>query len=217
MKRIDELLEAELVALDDDMIQRYIDYECALEGVPMLPPTPGLEPEKTFPGPDAKVYKIGEFMTRDSEHASRIMEALTSGQLVQADYDRDYNNKYLKALNPGEYSYPKIETAVYHSPEQWDRIKDDHSKFSVKKSEWENLKKTYDNALKERAGVTKKVFDLIQDARDRSYNRDRLRAEFARYLELAEDNRQIALNFLEKVKDLSEFPELRAEFLQKES
>jgi hypothetical protein len=31
-------------------------------------------------------------------------------------------------------------------------------------------------------------------------------------MELAEGNRQIALNFLEKVKDLSEFPELREEF-----
>lgn len=213
MKRVHELTEAELLALDDDMTMKLIDYECALEGVPMLPPAPGPAPKKDFPEPDAQCFAVGGILTRDSVHAARILEAISSGELVETTYaGSDYNNRYLKPLRQSDYNYPKLSTETYRSPEQWDSIKDDHSSFATRKAEWDRIDKEYSSALKERATITDDVYGRIREARQHSYDRERLREEFARYMELAEGNRQIALNFLEKVKDLSEFPELREEF-----
>lgn len=213
MKRIYEMDESELLALSEETTLKLIDYECALEGVPMLPPSPGPMPQKEIPEPDATVFEIAGFFTMDGEHAARILAAFNSGPLFKESYSgSDYNTKYLEPLNADKYNKPKIETKTSHSPEQWDKIKDLVTAYNSEKSEWDTIHKTYSAALKERAAITKDVYERIREARQRSYDRDCLRNEFARYLELAENNRQIALNFLEKVKDLSDFPELRDEF-----
>lgn len=213
MKRVHELTEDELLLLDDETIKRLIDYECALEGVPMLPPAPGPAPTKEFPDPDIQCFSVAGVITRDSAHATRILDAINSGALVETTYETNYNNRYLKPLLRSDYSYPKIVTEIYRSAEQWDAIKNEHSKFEILKSEWDEVNNEYSKGLKERAAITDAVMLKISNARQSSYARNRIRQEFARYLELAEGNRQIALNFLEKAKDLSEFPELREEFM----
>ena len=213
MKRIYELDETELLALSDEDVKKYVDYECALEGVPMLPPSPGIKPSKDAPAPDAQVYSIAGFLTLDAEHAARILAALESGKLFTESYaNNDYGTKFLESIAGDSYHSPKIESRRIHSPEQWDRIKDVQSEFVTKLKAWEKVNSDYDKALSERKKISDNVWDKINEARDHSYERDSLRREFVRYLELAEGNHQIALNFLKKVKDLSDFPELVEEF-----
>lgn len=213
MKRIHELTELELLALTDTEVIKYIDYECALEGVPMLPPHPGPAPDKLTATPDVTMYTVAGQNTLDSEHATRILQACNSGTLLDtANARNDYSVTFVTPQTDRSYSAPKIETKQVHSPEQWDRIKNDYTNYADRKSEWDTHDRIYRDALKERASISDDVYDRISQARQHSYQRDNLRNEFTRYLELAEGNRQIALNFLEKVKDLSDFPELRQEF-----
>jgi len=210
MKRINELTEAELLALTDADAQNLIDYECALEGVPMLPPHPGPAPVKNAPPFDAKAFEVGGVLVLDSEHAGRILDAITSGPL----YKIEYSSEHLVALREGDYDFPEIKTKAARSPEQWAEIKFDMGKYEAEKKEYDRLTKTYSDAMKERQSIIDTLRDAISDARERHYSREQLRSEFARYLELAEGNRQIALNFLDKAKGviLSKFPELREEF-----
>lgn len=213
MKRIYDLTEAELLSLTDEDVMKYIDYECALDGVPMLPPAPGPMPTKTMLEPDANVFEVAGFLTMDSAHASRILDAFNSGILYKESCPgSDYNTKYLEPLTADKYGKPKIETKTVHSAEQWDKIKDSHQAFAGNKADWEKINKVYQEALKGRATISDDVWQQIRDARGHSYEREQIRAEYSRYLELAEGNRQIALNFLTKVKDLTEFPDLQAEF-----
>lgn len=213
MKRIYDLTEAELLSLTDEDVMRYIDYECALEGVPMLPPVPGACPVKVTPAPDANVFEVAGFLTMDSTHATRILDAFNSGELYKESYPgSDYGTKYLTPMSNDQYSKPKIETKTVHSAEQWDKIKDSHQAFVGEKAAWDKINKTYQEALKGRSSISEDVWQQIRDAREHSYDRERLREEFGRYLVLAEGNKQIALNFLEKVKDLSDFPDLILEF-----
>jgi len=146
----------------------------------------------------------------DAEHAGRILAAMITGPL----YSMEYGEKNLKPLKEGGYSFPEIKVKKAHSPEQWDRIKESVQAFETSKKEWEAINKVYQNAVKERQSIINAVRDAISDARDNNYSREQLRSEFARYLVLAEDNRHIALNFLEKTKGstLDQFPELREEF-----
>lgn len=213
MKRFYEMDETELLALDEETTMKLIDYECALEGVPMLPPAPGPEPAKVTATPDATLYTVAGQKTLDHEQAKRILDACNSGQLYETSYPRnDYQTLFLTPLSEKSYGAPKIETSQVHSAEQWDRIKNEYTSFSERMDEWNAINKNYQAALKERSSITDDVYSKISDARRHSFERDRVREEFARYMELAEGNRQIALNFLQKVKDLSEFPELLEEF-----
>lgn len=210
MKRIHEMTEAELLALTDEDKRNLIDYECALEGVPMLPPAPGPAPVKNVPALDAKAFEVGGVLVLDSEHAARILDALTSGKI----YKVEYGEKNVKMLKEGDYSFPEIKVKSVRSPEQWEIIKADVKKYESDKKEYDRFAKTYTDALKERQSIIDTLRNAIEDASERHYGRERLRTEFARYMELAEGNRQIALNFLDKAKGgtLSEFPELREEF-----
>ena len=52
MKRYNEMTDAELLELTNEQIATLIDYECALDGVPMLPPDPGPAPPDDVPPPD---------------------------------------------------------------------------------------------------------------------------------------------------------------------
>jgi len=213
MKRIHELNEEELLALTEEQTLRMVDYECALEGVPMLPPHPGPEPSKVTASPDVTLYTVAGQKTLDSDHAKRILDACNSAPLFETSSARnDYQTVFLTPLTDRSYSAPKIETSQVHSPEQWDRIKNDFTSFSERKDEWDVIDKAYKNALKERQSITDDVYSKISDARRNAYEREQFRTDFARYLELAEGNRSIALKFLEKVKDLDKFPELRTEF-----
>jgi hypothetical protein len=211
MKRVSEMNDAELLLLTDEEISKLVDYECALEGVPMLPPAPGPAPVKDAPDADVSVFGIAGIYTMDADHASRILAALNLGQLFSTSYiGSDYNNQYLVPITKDTYDRPKIETNNIHSPEQWDKIKDAAAQYNLKKAEWDRVAKVYNDALKDRDSITKEVYQFVEEARDRNYEQVRARDEFTRYLELADGNKKVAMNFLLKVKTSleREFPEL---------
>lgn len=213
MKRIHELNEEGLLALTEEQTLKMVDYECALEGVPMLPPDPGPVPSLPELQADTQCYEVSDVLVADPDHAARILSAIMSGPLYKTEYPRNnYELRYLVPLGQGDYNYPKIKPVQYISPELWDKHKEHVTSLSVRKGEWDALKKAYDAAYKERDAIVKDVYERISDARQHAYDREQLRTEFTRYLELAEGNRSIALKFLEKVKDLDKFPELRGEF-----
>lgn len=213
MKRISEMDETELLALTDEQIDKLIDYECALEGVPMLPAHPGPEPNRVDLKPDATAYEIAGIFTLNADHAAKILEAINLGQIYKESYPGgDYNTKYLTPLLQGDYSMPKIESKIRHSAEQWDKIKGPYKEYTARKSVWEKLNKEYQGAITSRASINKNCWEFVLEARDHASQREVFRQEFKIYLDLAEGNPQIAFGFLTKVKDLSDFPELKEEF-----
>ena len=213
MKRYCEMDEAELVALTDEQINKLVDYECAMEGAPMLPPSPGPKPTNELPDKDATVYDVAGCLTLDKDHAAKILEAMTGGRLWSEGYEgRSYDVKFLQPISSSDYHYPKITTRTIYSIERWNEIKDRVSKHTATLQAWEAKDKEYTKAAKERCAIHDRVWNCVADAREHAEQREQLRREFARYLELAEGNRHIALNFLQKAKSLEEFPELVEEF-----
>jgi len=212
MTRVYDMTEEEILALTDEQINKLIDYECALEGAPMLPPDPGPKPTKDIPKPDAQAYAVAGFYVTDAEHAGRILAALNSGTLYATEYGRSSSIRYLSPITNDSYQTPKMELKAFHSAELWDSIKDDQSAFGELEKEWERRKKEYNKAVEERSKLTESVWEHVGDLRSHAWQREQIRDEFKRYLDLAENNNKIALAFLKKVKDLSDFPELEEEF-----
>lgn len=216
MTRIYDMTEEEILALTDEHINKLIDYECALEGAPMLPPDPGPKPTMDIPKPDIQAYGVMGFYVLDPEHAGRILTALNSGTLYNEEYGRG-STKYLSPISNGSYHAPKIDAKMFHSVELWDSIKGEQTAFAEQEKEWEIRKKIYDKAAEERSQHTEAVWEHVGNLRSHAWQREQLRNEFKRYLDLAEDNNKIALAFLKKVKDLSDFPELEEEFCPPQS
>jgi hypothetical protein len=212
MTRIYDMTEEEILALTDDQINKLIDYECALEGAPMLPPDPGPKPTKDIPEPDVQAYAVAGFNVLDADHAGRILTALNSGTLYNIEYGRNYDVKYLSPITSGSYHAPKVEVKSFHSAELWDSIKDTQSAFAEQEKEWNRRKEIYNTAVEGRAKLTESVWEHVGNLRSHAWEREQIRGEFRRYMELAENNSKIALAFLQKVKDLSDFPELEKEF-----
>jgi len=211
MVRYYELNEEQLLALADDEVKKLIDYECAIEGVPMLPPSAGPMPVETAPDPDVRGYEVGGIITTCPEHASLILQALTSGPMFTASYcGRDYTIRYLEPIGPKSYSHPKLESQMYRSAAQWDAIKDDKRAFDVKKEAWDKLDKEYAEALKARDHISEAVWDAISEARTKKRERENITAEFAAYKDLAQGDLTIAMNFMLKAKSSvsDKYPEL---------
>jgi len=211
MIRYYELNEEQLLTLTDDEVKRLVDYECAIEGVPMLPPHPGPAPECAIPEPDVQCYEVGGVITTDPEHAARIITAITSGPMFSANYcGKDYHTRYLTPILGKSYNQPKIESGVYRSAEQWDKIKDENRLFEEKKTVWDNLDKEYAEALKARDHISEAVWDAISEARTKKRERENITTEFTTYKDLAQGDLDIAMNFMLKAKpSMSEkYPEL---------
>jgi hypothetical protein len=213
MDRIYDLTDKEVLALTDEQVAKYVDYECALKGAPMLPTPAGIKPVANTPAPDITAFKIAGFYTLDAAQAERILDAINSGIVYESKYQgSDYSCCYLSPITVDSYYFPKIETAQFHSAEQWDRIKDDRASIASKLKEWEELDNAYSDALNKRADISDDIWEYVGAVRAKAREMDTLRNDFKRYLELAEGNKRIAFNFLKKVKDVYRFPELEEEF-----
>ena len=212
MKRFNELNEVELLALDDQQVSVLVDYECALEGVPMLPPEPGVKPVQPEIKKDVTVYSLqNTVMVKDITVLNQILKVLEGVQL----YTQNYGNPHYTVTeieSNDAYNAPRIATNTYPTKEAVDAMKGEFAKFKAEDATYTEKKSEYDEALTKRNEIAEDVYEAIREARTKDYERQRIRSEFARYLELAEGNKRIALNFLEKASAiLYKYPEMKEE------
>lgn len=194
MKRIDEMTREEIVALTDERINMLIDYECAMEGKPLLPDSP-IKPIVPEYAPDTLIYTVAEVTTKCADHAQRILEAINSGERVSKKYVS--GPSYMKMLEPVS-SKVTITSETVFSIELWDKIKNEKLAADVWMEEYKQLKKEYDDAVNKRAEISDRIWEWIGNSRNEEYRRERIRNDFKRYLELSEGNKSIAMNFLKK-------------------
>jgi hypothetical protein len=205
------LNEEQLLALDYDQKQLIIDLECAQQGLPLLPENPGPKPEVAAVVPDSCVYEVAGVAVMTIEEANKILAFLDTFTLIHREY---YGSNYcIKSVTADSYYAPKVTKTPTFTKEVLDSSKDMIKRNTQILAEWENHNTEYENAVTARKDVIEELEDLIENARNNFYKRESLRNKFQRYLTLAKDDRQIALNFLKAVESLYDFPELEEEFL----
>ncbi len=196
MKRMDSLTNEEilLIAEDPKQVADLIDLECAHLGLPLLPPDPGPKPKAAEFAKDAPYYEVGSFMFASSESAVKVLELA----LAEGIYERDYRDgeHVLLPMKENSYKYPKIEKGSCYTPETYNQIKDEIAAAKKKVDAWEALRKDYDKALKERKVTSESFWNRVRFARNVIGDIADITARFNRYLELAGNNKEVALNFL---------------------
>ena len=212
MRRYFDLTNKEILALTDEQINDLIDLECAIEGKPLLPECPPLPPQPKFE-PDAIWYSIRELSSSILFHcpeaAASVIRAIVESGAASRKYlpGSDYSAYRLDNLDE-----LTIEQVKIYSEGQWASHAEAHSAFLKAKEQYRSAKAAHDAAVKERADVTKEVTFHINRILNIEKRKDDIRRIYNRYLALSDNNRNIAMNFLEKVEDVPD--DLKAELLK---
>jgi hypothetical protein len=95
-------------------------------------------------------------------------------------------------------SYEKIELSEekWFSKELYATVQEEKDNNDRRLQQYKNAQAEYDDAYKLRIDIVKGVMAAVHDAQDEEYKKQRYTAEYMKYLKLADNNAEIALNFL---------------------
>lgn len=211
MKRYFLYTTEEVLALTNDDINTIIDYECALEGIPLLPPQPEPPPKPTF-GPDMDWFTIRELSSSILFHCpNAVAEVIKLINDLHATSKRFLPGSDYSAYRLDDLDQLTIDKVPIYSEEHWSKCANAHKKYIEAKKIYDDHKAAYDRIVKDRAKTAQSVVDYINQVKQVASERLKLKDTFQRYLILADNNPEIAMNFLEKVADIPD--DLRAEIL----
>lgn len=193
MKTFDELTDAEVLALTDAEIERYIDLECARAGVPLLPPEPGPEPEKPQADKDVTLYEVGGHSFREQEQALRVAAAINSEHPVETKYA---SGPGYQRIVGGPADEATVTTSSYFSRERWDAVGAELIAYEEAKQQWERERDEYRKAVSRRNSTVEWVVDRISTVREGERQRERYANLYLRYLGLADGDEVVARKFL---------------------
>ena len=207
VKRIDEMSKKKILELTNEDIATLIDLECAYEGIPLLPDCPS-KPEVINHEKDLAAYEIAGYYFLTSEEASRVLEVLQSADTYIKEGWND--DAQLKKIKDGDYYCPKIETRKFYSQQKLGDIKNELEEDKQLIVAYENKKKNYDAIFEKRKKVADRVCSIINEIKEDQEKQQLYSDEFNRYLKLANNNQEVAMNFLLKAyREIElDFPEI---------
>lgn len=199
MKPFDELTDDELAELTDEQVSLYIDLRSAEEGVPLLPETAPVAPDEALtPSPQIEVFQVSAEYFTDRAEAEAVRDAIRRAKSrVGVGYvGNDYRQKKIKR----DSDAVEISTSLAHDEATAERLRNVLAEATRRRDSYEAERREYDLVLAKRDKVFKPIQQAVSDARARNYQRQRIRSQHARYLQLADGNRRIAARFLESAR-----------------
>lgn len=195
MKKIQDMTTEEIFELNSDDIDNQIDLQCAINGVPLLPPHPGSKPEKPvitkkdYYTVDEKYY----FETRNE--AMNLLTLLTKGDtmLVDEGWGED---KRMITIDSDSYSWPKISTKSMMTQDVYEASKPIIKKYQKELQQWEEINNAYKEAKKGRDEIAEEVYEQRTVAIDKVNRFIELEGKFERYIKLAGGDKVVAMGFL---------------------
>lgn len=216
IKLIDDYTKKEILALKTEDVERIIKITLANEGI-KLPKAP-IEPNYTeVPAPDKKMYFITGFSLffEKREPAEEIVKILRENfsQLKKTTY-RHFDagaeiTEMFESLSE-DWTYRKgpssiiIEEKYTYSTELYQQVKDKMDRNKELKKIYNQEKEEYDKASTEAAATIDYVWNKVNEVRNEQDEKDRKLRHFKEYLELAENNVDIAWKFMRKAYTVSQ-------------
>lgn len=187
-KNFDDLTEEELLALAPEDVQRYIDREAAEAGIPLVE-DPGPEPDKAEIAGDLKIYTVAGVSFTDRGEAFRAMDAINAlKSRVDLGYISGPSYKQM-AVRPGALEVREAMVFQEQTADARAAVIADHER---RKGAWDKKRRTYENARVRRSNIQSEITQRVVEAQEKQWQRDDVRRQFAKYLDLAEGNRRTA-------------------------
>jgi len=187
MKRLEGYTNEELRILTQAQIETLVDLECAHEGIPLLPEVP-VKKEVNKPQPDLTLYLVPSVYFKNKEGANQIIELMNSMPRMG---DKYYNYGYVNIEECVTLSEVKVfsEDAKLRTKSQTEAAKEIENQY-------ESAKKEYDKIAEQRSDIINRINGAVGDAFDEYRKMEKYKKQYARYLQLAEGEKDIALNFM---------------------
>lgn len=195
MRRIEDLNREELLALTDEEIKRFIDIECAHEGISILgdPPNPPIAPEQKR---NLTLYKVGDIYFGKKEEAEAVVQLLARATLYSFRYLGGYWDSNFRYAEPTT-DVPQIQIENFFDEAEIRAVKSKLETYVAEKKVYDRRKDEYEKQVAATESCSSKVYDRISEAREYKDELDHIVRTYNKYLDLAEGDRKIAWNFFE--------------------
>lgn len=204
MKKITEMSDAEIIILTNEELETLIKLDMAHEGIKLIEKPK--EPEYiSIPEKDKTVFTIGgtDLMFEDRQHAQTISDTLLAirDASFKSSYNSDYNLRYVKKTKLDRYDYDKIGTISaesYYQRETVDNIEENVKANNKLKKQYENEFADYQEAYDSAKNIREDIYNAYEVACAKQRNMFLMKSKFSDYLKLANQDQEIAMNFLKK-------------------
>jgi len=217
MKKITELTEQEILDLSKDDIQRMIKFRMAEEGIAFV--TPPIKPIYfEVPEPTTKVYYCSllgkQYSFEDVDELNKLLGVINECKTlctVENNYSlrgkyKDYIAKEIKTSTwRSDEPSDTITPTIVYSNKEYVGIKDLLEKNSRLKEDYEDKLKDYKYAKENSKWIRDEIEERVEEVREKYRKLGDYVWKFENdYLPLADNNKEVAMNFLNKAYFLTE-------------
>ena len=196
IKRFKDYTNEELLSLTENEIEELIRLECAFEGIAVMMEEP-IWNEKEMEIPKVRAYTICDITVLSSERASEILDVITKGEIFYKTYNTS-DCKYLEIMDANHYRNPTISISDVILPEVWKNLKEEQKILSQKKALFKESLEEWKKWIADKDEISSEIYQKITELRNIENEKINCTNLFAKYLEMAKGDFEIALLFYEK-------------------
>lgn len=190
--RFSDLAVGEKLKLTDGGVEKFIDLECAFEGVKLIPcPEVPVEPEIEEKETYYQIGYISDLEFKNMEDAEKVVKLLKTCEMICTSYLGNYN--YVSRIKQFDR---QINVHTAYSKEDIEANRKAIEEYKRKKGSYDELKKEYDKELELKTSIEDKIWDEINHLRGIKQIQDDITVTYQKYYVMAEENPVIAMQFL---------------------
>lgn len=194
-QRFEDLTDEQVRTLTDEQVERYIDLECALAGVPLLPATAPVKPDGVQKQKDIEAYEVGDIVFVNRVDADEIATLANHKPRLTTTYSH-VAGAYEQVATAAEDDVA-VKVVRHYSPQRWAQEREAVSAAARAENAYQSEVRAYDETVKRRREASEHVRRRIEDVHENYYRQQQLQREYDRYLDLADGNAEVAARFLD--------------------
>ena len=194
LKPFEELTDQELVELTDDMVEVYVAKACMEQGI-LRPPKPEPPLYADVLEPDVMVYGVHagyRTLFHCSTHEDAV-RAISDLHLVSVENDYTAHVEYAQALDVTDW---EVKSKRVYSRARYEQLKGVLEANGKKKAVYEEKHEAWHVGEKQAEEIRERLYDVINAAVARFEEDRQIMKTFAKYTELSNGDKRVALRFL---------------------
>lgn len=209
MKQITELSEAEILQLTTEQINKMIQFKMAEAGIKIL--TKPVEPSyRDLPVKTELLYQVTgiEYLFTEKSIADdegQALQAAASKMRTSSYIGNAYTHK--KVVKMEQYNLDligKVTEVLYYSPADAPLVDEIVNENKAYKKTYEDLLTEFKKNEEEADYIRVDIWEVVKNVQAKHNKMADMKYQYERYLDLADGNKKIALNFLKKAYSIDE-------------
>lgn len=188
MKRFSDLEHAEILALSEEDIKKYIEIEVAFAGIMPVPLPKKTTLEDVNIKKSDQYFQVHGILFKTEKDAAAFAEM----EVYQENYDWSISSDYRFAVRRDNCAV--VAVSLYEKADIY-RLKSVLQDNKRKKEETEKEERAFDKYNEAVSSIRNSIWGLVAEAKDKQREIDSAQEAYNKYLELSEGNEEIAKNF----------------------